>query len=285
MKKIFKEDVDILETELLNCYIYGFCKPGFLQAKREFSIEEIVSIKKHMAESMRFKEMIMLNVLCELANLLERIVQLKEKLKTLEMSQINKEREQGYKQILHDYIKLEFHHHTFEHPKLKRRINGIINVQKRYEGNLYQKREIIYRVLRETANQNGCWSTVTEVVNDVYPILEKEFKAFDRTWITYRIEKNNKSIESLKRDLEKNKKRRYSSTDIRFQDRSFSNQIKMLERENIKFTQSLSAYNVADVLNKQLAFNSNDQEQTIINHIRNCPELLAEIIKNPTKLD
>ena len=48
--------------------------------------------------------------------------------------------------------------------------------------------------------------------------------------------------------------------------------------ENYKFTQACSAYNVADILHKQLAFNSNDQEQTIINHVRNCPELLVEII-------
>lgn len=69
----------------------------------------------------------------------------------------------------------------------------------------------------------------------------------------------------------------------KIQDRTYISYIKSLEEENREFRRALNAHNVADILKKKMAFNSNDQEQTLLNHVRNCPELLAEIIEKDSK--
>ena len=296
MTKILDEDIEILVAELLNCYLGDSYSSNFMKPQKEFTNNEAQVVKNHMQDVIEsqtlslpklslYSEKEIYDLMGQLCCLLDQIDQLKALLNKIDSNRKNRERAKGYRAILQNIISLDEVRWRLNNKTLKRRIQGMINVQKRYEGNLYQKREIIYRVLREMANQKGQWQTVTAAVNDVYPTLMTEFETFDRQWITNRINENINKIERLKIVLENNHKKPYDSISIKIQDRTYINQIKALEEGNIKFSQALSAYNVADVLHKQLAFNSNDQEQTIINHIRNCPELLAEIIKNPTKLD
>lgn len=281
MKKINNEDISALEAEMLNCYLYHVGGVGALEEQKEFSADEIVFIKKCMADKLARKSQHL--PLHELSQLLDRIAQLKEELQGMGDKQKNKHSVVGYKSILYEYLKLDFDQHVFQHQKLQRRINGINNVKKRYERNLYQKREIIYRVLREMAHANGRWKAVTAAINDVYPILEKEFKAFDQNWLKSRIAENTIKISELQNALKNNKKRHHDPCGIKIQDRTYINYIKSLEEENNKFIAALNAHNVADILDKTLAFNSDDQEQTIINHVRNCPELLADIIEKDSK--
>lgn len=281
--KITNEDINILEAEMLNCYLYHIAGVGHLEEQQEFSAKEIEFIKKCMADEISLRGEAQLSQFYELNRLLDRIAQLKEELLDMEDNQKNKHSVVGYKPILYAYLELDFDQHVFQHPKLQRRINGIKNVKKRYEGNLYEKREIIYRVLRETAKIKGRWKSVTAAINDVYPTLEKELKAFDQNWVKNRIAENTSKIAKLQEALENNKKRYSGWGDIRIRDQTYINYIKSLEEENSKFTLALSAHNVADVLKKMLPFNSNDQEQTLLNHVRNCPELLAEIIKKDSK--
>jgi hypothetical protein len=283
MMKITNEDINILEAEMLNCYLYHIGGVGHLEEQQAFSAEEIEFIKKCMADEISLRGEAQFSQFYELNRLLDRIVQLKEELLDMEDNQKNKHSVVGYKPILYAYLELDFDQHVFQHPKLQRRINGIKNVKKRYEGNLYEKREIIYRVLRESANTNGRWKSVTAAINDVYPTLEKELKAFDQNWVKNRIAENNSKIAKLQEALENNKKRYKRAGDIKIQDRTYINYIKSLEEKNRKFRQALKAYNVADILKKKIAFNSNDQEQTLLNHVRNCPELLAEIIEKDSK--
>jgi hypothetical protein len=283
MMKITNEDINILEAEMLNCYLYHIGGVGHLEEQQTFSAEEIEFIKKCMADEISLRGEAQLSQFYELNRLLDRIAQLKEELLDMEDNKKNKHSVVGYKPILYAYLELDFDQHVFQHPKLQRRINGIKNVKKRYEGNLYEKREIIYRVLRETAKIKGRWKSVTAAINDVYPILQQEFKAFDQNWITSRITENTTKIAQLQDALENNKKRNSGLGDIRIRDQTYINHIKSLEEENSKFTLALNAHNVADVLEKMLPFNSNDQEQTILNHARNCPELLAEIIEKDSK--
>ena len=106
---------------------------------------------------------------------------------------------------------------------------------------------------------------------------------FDQNWVKNRIAENNSKIAKLQEALENNKKRYKRAGDIKIQDRTYINYIKSLEEKNREFRQALKAYNVADILKKKIAFNSNDQEQTLLNHVRNCPELLAEIIERDSK--
>jgi len=283
--KINNEDINILEAEMLNCYLnYNYIRGvGPMRVQREFSAEEIIFIKKCMVDEIAQKGEFQLSQLHELNQLLERIDQLKEELLGSDDKQKNKHSVVVYKSILYAYLELDFEGHVFLHPKLQRRINGIKNVKQRYEGNLYEKREIIYSVLRETAKIKGRWKSVTAAINDVYPTLEKKFKAFDQNWIKNRIAENTSKIVELQEALENNKKRYKGACDIKIQDRRYINYIKSLEEENREFRQALKAHNVADILKKKIAFNSNDQEQTLLNHVRNCPELLAEIIERDSK--
>ncbi|ENW78460.1 hypothetical protein F909_04152 [Acinetobacter sp. ANC 3929] len=283
MKKINDEDINILEAEMLNCYLYHAGDTGTLNEQEEFSADEIMFIKKCMVDEISLRGEAQLSQLHELNLLLNHIAQLKEELLGLDDKQKNKHSVIGYKRILYAYLALDFDQHVFQHPKLQRRINGIKNVKKRYEGNLYEKREIIYRVLRETAKIKGRWKCVTAAINDVYPTLEKELKAFDQNWIKNRIAENTGKIAELQDALENNKKRYEGSCDIKIQDRTYINYIKSLEEENREFRRALNAHNVADILKKKMAFNSNDQEQTLLNHVRNCPELLAKIIEKDSK--
>ncbi len=281
--KVTNEDINILEVEMLNCYLYHAGGVRALKEQREFASDEIEFIKKCMADEIALKGEAQLSQFYGLNQLLDRIAQLKEELLGANDKQKNKHSVAGYKPILYAYLALDFDQHVFQHPKLQRRINGIKNVKKRYEGNLYEKREIIYRVLRETAKIKGRWKSVTAAINDVYPTLEKELKAFDQNWIKNRIAENTGKIAELQDALENNKKRYEGSCDIKIQDRTYISYIKSLEEENREFIRALNAHNVADILKKKMAFNSNDQEQTLLNHVRNCPELLAEIIEKDSK--
>lgn len=283
MMKITNEDINILEAEMLNCYLYHIGGVGHLEEQQTFSADEIEFIKKCMAHEISLRGEAQLSQFYELYRLLDQIAQLKEELLDMEDNQKNKHSVAGYKAILYAYLALDFDQHFFQHPKLQRRINGIKNVKKRYEGNLYEKREIIYRVLRETAKIKGRWKSVTAAINDVYPTLEKELKAFDQNWIKNRIEENTSKIAELQEALENNNKRYKGACDIKIQDRTYINYIKSLEEDNREFRQALKAHNVADILKKKIAFNSNDQEQTLLNHVRNCPELVAEIIEKDSK--
>lgn len=283
MKKIDDEDINILEVEMLNCYLYHIGGVGHLEEQGEFSADEIELIRKCMADEIALKGEVQFSQFYELNLLLDRIAQLKEELLGMDDNQKNKHSLDGYKLILYAYLELDFDQHVFQHPKLQRRINGIKNVKKRYEGNLYEKRKIIYRVLRETAKIKGRWKSVTAAINDVYPILEQEFKVFDQNWIISRIIENTSKIAELQEALENNKKRYEGACDIKIKDRTFIFYIKSLEEENREFARALNVHNVAEVLGKKMAFNSNDQEQTLLNHVRNCPELLAEIIEKGSK--
>ena len=291
MKRILDEDVEILTAELLNCYLSEPYVPAFMKPQKEFTNNEAEMIKKHMLYVIEnqtlslpkmfvYSQIEIYDLIGGIYHLLDQLDQLKELLNKTDVDCKDRERANGYRVILRNIMDMDEVCVRLNNKTLRRRIQGMINVQKRYDGNLYQKREVIYRVLRESAKENGPWQTVTEAVNDVYPTLMKEFEVFDRQWIMNRINENISEIERLKKFLANNHKKSYENFDIKIQDRTYINQIADLEERNVKFTQALNAHNVADVLYKQLAFNSNDHEQTIINHVRNCPILLAEIIRN-----
>lgn len=288
MKKISDDDLEVLTVDLLNCYLSDSYSTVPMKPQEKFTQNEIELIKKHMFDVVDNQTLSLSKVsiyssneiydlMENLCHLLNQIFHLKELLNKTDCSCKDRERTKGYREILKNLIEMDGISIRLSNKSLKRRIQGIINVQKRYEGNLYKKREIIYRVLREEVIKKGPWKTVTAAVNDVYPVLMQEFEIFDRQWITSRINENFCKIEKLKFALADNNKT-YDDMVIRTQDRTYINQIQALEHENDKFIKALNTYNVADVLHKKLAFNSNDQEQTIINHVRNCPDLLIEII-------
>jgi hypothetical protein len=103
--KITNEDINILEAEMLNCYLYHIGGVGHLEEQQAFSAEEIEFIKKCMADEISQEEA-QLSQFYELNRLLDRIVQLKEELLDMEDNQKNKHSVFSYKPILYAYLDL-----------------------------------------------------------------------------------------------------------------------------------------------------------------------------------
>ncbi|MEN8412303.1 hypothetical protein ABFP33_20335, partial [Acinetobacter bereziniae] len=64
-----------------------------------------------------------------------------------------------------------------------------------------------------------------------------------------------------------------------YQNRTYVNKINKCKSEYEKLVKALKAKNIGDVMGKTLAFNSDYQEETIINHLRDCPDVLIEVLK------
>lgn len=218
MKKILDDDLELLRIELLNCYLSDSYSPEFMKPQKEFTQNEAEMITKHMLDVIENQTLSLsrmslyspkeiYDLMGQLCHLLDQIDQLKELLNKTDSNRKDQERTKGYRAILQNLIDLDEVRGRLNNKTLKRRIQGMINVQKRYDGNLYQKREVIYRVLREGAKEKGPWQTVTVAVNNVYPALMKEFEAFDRQWIKSCINENICEIERLKIVLENNHKK------------------------------------------------------------------------------
>lgn len=191
---------------------------------------------------------------------------------------INKE----YKEILQSYINLVGPEYIFDNVEIRNRVNGLKNIKKRYENNLYKKREILYRVLRDTASKNGRWSNINQAVRDVYPILQIEFDQFNKKWILAKMSRLKEQIKYNEVALRNNKKPEFDNGQINFQNRTFENKILKCKQEYKKLEKALKTNDITAIMGKTLAFHSDYQEESIINHLRNCPDLLKDIIIDKT---
>ncbi|AXY58335.1 hypothetical protein CDG60_03475 [Acinetobacter chinensis] len=189
-----------------------------------------------------------------------------------------KNHNQLYREALYLYVKEGYPIYGFDNKKLKNRINGLLNVRKRYEENLYKKREVLYRVLREEVAVKGKWNNLNSAVSDSYLKINYEFELFNREWVKNEMIKLQDKIKENEYALKVNRNKKYNEELINFQNRSFENVIHNCKKQYEKLEKSLKAKNVSDILGKKLAFHSDYQEESIINHLRNCPELLQEII-------
>lgn len=192
---------------------------------------------------------------------------------------INKE----YKEILQSYIDLVGPEYIFHNVEFRKRVNGLKNIKKRYENNLYKKREVLYRVLRETASKNGKWPNINQAVRDVYPILQIEFDQFNKKWILAKMTRLKEQIKYNEVALQNNKKPKFDNGQINYQNRSFENKILKCKQEYKKLEKALKTNDITAIMGKTLAFHSDYQEESIINHLRNCPDLLKDIIINKTE--
>lgn len=268
MKKITESDLRELRKEILRCFLH--IAESKLGTKLDGTEQQLVllmgDVKNRSIKGLRIGALYL--ALEELTNYLLIF-------DDLPQTVLNKE----YQRILNNYIEFGYHLYGFDNKKLKNRINGLKNIKKRYEKNLYEKRQIIYRVLRETALQRGKWSTLNQAVREVYPILEVEFNKFDEQWINTRMKELKKQIKQNELALKDNKKPSCDESQINYQNRTYVNKINKFKSEYEKLVKALKAKNIGDVMGKTLAFNSDYQEETIINHLRDCPDVLIEVLK------
>lgn len=268
MKKITESDLRELRNEILRCFLHiAESKLGTKLVGTEQQLVLVMGdIKNRSISGFRIGTLYL--ALEELDNYLLIF-------DDLPQTVLNKE----YQRILNNYIDFGYPIYGFDNKKLKNRMNGLKNIKKRYEKNLYEKRQIIYRVLRETALKQGKWSTLNQAVREVYPILEVEFKKFDEKWIKNRVKELKKEIKENELALKDNRKPHFDEGQINYQNRTYENKINKCRKEYEKLEKALKSKNISDVMGRTLAFNSDYQEETIINHLRDCPDILREVLK------
>lgn len=271
MKEITREDYSELLTEIIHVFCYLIqSQLAFENFKQQFKDEEeIVLLMEDFCNNKIYGYPVW--------PLYDAVCLLKFSLLTFE-TEPKKILINRYKKILNSYIDVGYPVYGFENKKLRNRINGIKNIKKRYEDNLYKKREILYRVLRETAKQKGKWHTVNQAVRDVYPQLEQEFQKFNVQWTQQKMNHLRAQIKQNEIAMNENKKSSFDDGRINFQDRAFENKINKYKKDYEKLAKALKLGNISEVMGKTLAFHSDYQEEAIINHLRACPELLLEII-------
>ena len=153
--------------------------------------------------------------------------------------------------------------------------------------NLYPRREIIYRILREQVAQRGRkWDNLNQAVTSIIPILLKEFEKYDLIWIKSEIDLKQAELHKLEQDdelksepfLENAIKRKKASSAVK------ANKVKNLQDELKKLDSILHSKHpslkLKDLKYKMPYNNTAYLDETIIHWLRGQPEILKEIL-NP----
>lgn len=151
--------------------------------------------------------------------------------------------------------------------------------------NLYPRREIIYRILREQVAQRGRkWDNLNQAVTSIIPILLKEFEKYDVIWIKSEITHMQAELQKLEKDDEfmseprsdnSVKRKKVSSAVKAKKINKIQAEIKKLD--SILHSKSPSV-KLKD-LNYNMPYNNTAYlDETIIHWLRVQPEILEEIL-------
>lgn len=151
--------------------------------------------------------------------------------------------------------------------------------------NLYPRREIVYRILREQVAQRGRkWDNLNQAVTSIIPILLKEFEKYDVIWIKSEITHMQAELQKLEKDDEfmseprsdnSVKRKKVSSAVKAKKINKIQAEIKKLD--SILHSKSPSV-KLKD-LNYNMPYNNTAYlDETIIHWLRVQPEILEEIL-------
>lgn len=218
----------------------------------------------------------------DLLNLLGQINTVIEGIRDYRQQQINEK----YSEILNKYIELVVDEggrvYTYN-PSLKRRINGILNIRKRYAPLLHKKLEIFYSELTGYAQKNGRFKNASQAVQLILPTLQIKFREFDLQWVQSRLETNKQKILDLTEARKNNENKDTCEDDdfgvsFKIQDRTYLNQIRELQNENKKWEQFLQHPERYFPQQKQLPFNTAYCDEVLVNHLRRHRNLMVKIL-------
>lgn len=252
--------------------------------KDGFEYSEQQGLIELMAEHSQMQFLDEIHSVQDLLNLLDQINTVIAGLSDYRQQQINEK----YSEILNKYIDLVAGNtgkvYAYN-PSLKRRINGILNVRKRYAPLLNKKLEIFYAELIAYAQVNGKFKNTSQAVHLILPTLQIKFREFDLQWVESKVDDNQQKILDLTEARKNNKKKEtceddYFDMPFKIQDRTYLNQIRELQNENKKWELFLQHPNRHFPQQKQLPFNTAYSDEILVNHLRRCPELVREIIEN-----
>ena len=203
MKNCTLLDFEQLKDEILNCFLDHAGR--FLREhkiisdpdpKTEFEASERKLLVELMVEHSQMQFFGETYSVQDLLNLLGQINTVIEGIRDYRQQQINEK----YSEILNKYIELVVDEggrvYTYN-PSLKRRINGILNIRKRYAPLLHKKLEIFYSELTGYAQKNGRFKNASQAVQLILPTLQIKFREFDLQWVQSRLETNKQKIFSV----------------------------------------------------------------------------------------
>lgn len=245
MKNCTLLDFEQLKDEILNCFLDHAGrflrehkiisdtdpKSEFEASEREFLVELIVEHSQMQFFGETYSVQDLLNLLGQINTVIEGI-------RDYRQQQINEK----YSEILNKYIELVVDEggrvYTYN-PSLKRRINGILNIRKRYAPLLHKKLEIFYSELTGYAQKNGRFKNASQAVQLILPTLQIKFREFDLQWVQSRLETNKQKILDLTEARKNNENKDTCEDDdcgvsFKIQDRTYLNQIRELQNENKK---------------------------------------------------
>ena len=88
-----------------------------------------------------------------------------------------------YSDILIAYVQMLGGVEFIQNSTLAKSAKAIIAVKARYDKQLYPRREIIYRILREQVARHGKWKNLNQAVHFVLDDLVKAFEVYDIEWL------------------------------------------------------------------------------------------------------
>ena len=291
MKNCTLVDFKQLMDEILNFFLYHagrYLRENNLLAdtdiKDEFEDLEQQSLIKLMAEHSQMQLSEEMYSVQDLLNLLDQISTVTAGLNDYRQQQINEQ----YSEILNRYIDLVIEDTGkvyVYNPSLKRRINGILNVRKRYAPLLHKKLEIFYSELTVYAQKNGRFKNASQAVQLILPTLQIKLREFDLQWVQSRLEANKQKILDLTEARKNNEKKEICEDDdfdmsFKIQDKTYLNQIRELQNENKKWEQFLQHPERYFPQQKQLPFNTAYCDEVLVNHLRKHQDLMAKILVN-----
>lgn len=291
MKNCTLFDFEQQKDEILNCFLDHagrYLRENNLLADTDIKDEFDDLEKQLLIELMAVHSQMQLSEAMysvqDLLNLLDQISTVTAGISDYRQQQINEQ----YSEILNKYIDLvvEDTGKVYAYnPSLKRRINGILNVRKRYVPLLNKKLEIFYSELTVYAQKNGRFKNASQAVQLILPTLQIKFREFDLQWVQSRLEANKQKILDLteaRKNNEKNENCEGDDFDVSFkiQDRTYLNQIRELQNENKKWEQFLQHPERYFPQQKQLPFNTAYCDEVLVNHLRKHQDLMVKIIVN-----
>ncbi|GAA0750011.1 hypothetical protein DCD76_04975 [Acinetobacter baumannii] len=187
-----------------------------------------------------------------------------------------------YSDILIAYVQMLGGAEFIQNSTLAKSAKAIIAVKARYDKQLYPRREIIYRILREQVACHGKWKNLNQAVHFVLDDLVKAFEVNDIEWLQSEFVLKQKMLS----ELEQESKQLYAkaqSDGVRRKPASIAKKIEKLQLELNNLNQILKAKYPSKEMKKfgyKMPYSGGYIAETIIHELRNQPEILKEILFN-----
>lgn len=180
--------------------------------------------------------------------------------------------------------------------ELRKKIQGYIAVKQRHG----IKHKIFFDILRERADANGKWNSLTVAVQDVYVEVIAKFKEIDEQYVEKKLKKveDKKQIVSKEKEelewiidnLEARKAKKIEGShdgetlnSAKKRQKKLAEELQPLEMQISKYIDAKKYGYPFESLGREILFNS-DIELSLINCLRDNKEIMSQVIANRAEL-